>query len=177
MTEIVLKGGDELFFHEDIIQFYNRVMNEWKINSKKIALLLGCSLHKPYSHSFMHRKIVAMIKKYELDNCIQQYIIGEPLVVCPREWEEVYPAAHYDFPPDKLEKMGREIFVTRLKKFFEKVRNYHSIFVCFAPNHHKKIIFEASKGIFEPIFIPYNIYKLPILLDTLKRLRGDFNEV
>jgi len=174
MTEIVLKGGDELFFHEDVIQFYNRVMNEWDLGSKNKALLLGCSPHKPYSHSFMHRKIIAMIRKHELDNDFQQYIIGEPLVVCPREWENEYPAAHYDFPPEKMGKAGRQVFVSRLKKFFNKAINRYTIFVCFAPNHHKKIILEASKDIFELILVPYNIYKLPTLLDTLKRLRGDF---
>jgi archaeosine synthase len=173
MTEIVLKGGDELFFHEDVIRFYNRVMNEWDLNSKNIALLLGCSLHKPYSHSFMHQKIIAMIKKHELDKDIQQYIIGEPLAVCPREWEELYPAAHYNFPPEKMGKTGREIFVSRLKKFFERAVNHYTVFVCFAPNHHKGIVLEASEDIFEPMVIPYNVYKLPTLLDTLKRLSGD----
>lgn len=168
MTEIVLKGGDELFFHEDVIQFYNRVMNEWDLNSKNIALLLGCSLHKPYSHSFMHRKIIAMIKKHELDNDIQQYIIGEPLAVCPREWEKKYPAAHYDFPPDEMGEVGREVFVTRLKKFFGKAVNHHSFFVCFAPNHQKRIILEASENMLNLTVVPYNIYKLPTLLNTLR---------
>ena len=69
----------------------------------------------------MHRKIIGLIQKYSLNEDVQQFIIGEPLVVCPREWENKYPAAHYEFPPERLGENGRKIFITRLKKFFNKI--------------------------------------------------------
>jgi len=168
-----LVGGDELFFHPAVVEFYNNIMENFDSNDKTIALLLGCSKHKPYSNSFIHKKIIGMLKKYKIDNKIQQLIINEPLVVCPREWETIYPAAHYEYPPEIMGEKGRKIFIERLKDFFFKVENYYKVFVSFTPNHHKKIIIEASKNIIEPIFVPYNIYQLPKLRDTLIEVLKD----
>jgi hypothetical protein len=147
-------------------------MKDWKNNGKSIALLLGCTIHKPYSTSFIHKKIIGLIRKHELDDKVQQFIIGEPLVVCPREWETIYPAAHYEFPPEKLGEEGRKIFTIRLRDFFEKYHdNYHN-FIVFAPNHHRKIITDACNGLITPIVIPYNIYNLPKLLCVIKNCIG-----
>ena len=162
-----LSGGDDLFFHPDVISFYSSVIREWK-SEKKVALLLGCTKHKPYSHSFMHKKVIGMLNKHNLTLKVQEYIIGEPLVVVPREWETKYPAAHYDFPPYKMTKIGRNIFVSRLNRFFRKSIKMHNIFIIFAPNHHKNIIFDAIDGLFCPIIVPYNLYKLPELLKTIE---------
>jgi len=168
-----LVGGDELFFDASVMCFYDKVLNEWKFDSKKIALLLGCSKHKPYSKSFMHRKVIRMLEYYGLDCIVQQYIVGEPLTICPREWEEVYPAAHYDFPPEKLGEKGRTVFISRLRRFFKKAKNYHSIYIVFAPNHYRTIILEACEGLFEPIIVPYNIFSIPRLLQVLNNVKNN----
>ena len=165
----ILVGGDNLLFHPDVVAFYDSVMNEWE-SKKKIALLLGCTKHKPYSRSFMHRKVIGMLKKHCLDSEVQQYIIGEPLIVVPREWETKYPAAHYDFPPEKMSENGRKIFVDRLNVFFKKAVKMHDFFVVFAPNHHRKIILESIDNLAHPIVVPYNLYKLPALLEILKKI-------
>ena len=157
--------------NEFVINFYNRVLKEWNFNNKRIALLLGCTTYKPYSKSFMHKKIIRLIKHHNFDEIVQQYIIGEPLVVCPREWEEVYPAAHYDFPPHKLSEEGKKIFILRLRKFFEKSSNFYDSHVVFAPNHHRAIILEACKDLFEPIVVPYNLFNLPKLLKILNDIK------
>jgi len=162
-----LKGGDDLFFHPDVVSFYSSIIREWE-SKKEIALLLGCTKHKPYSHSFMHKKVIGMLNKHNLTPKVQEYIIGEPLVVVPREWETKYPAAHYDFSPNELTKSGRNVFVSRLNKFFKKAVEMHNIFIIFTPNHHKEIILDSINGLFYPITVPYNLYKLPILLKTLK---------
>ena len=163
-----LVGGDDLFFHPDVINFYNEVIEKWENNGKRIALFLGCTLHKPYSKSFMHKKIIGLIQKHNLDDKVQQFIIGEPLVICPREWENRYPAAHYEFHPNELTKKGKKIFIHRLRIFIEKAVQMHEIFIVFAPNHHKEIFLKAARGLVDPIVVPYNLYNLPLLLKQLK---------
>ena len=169
MVTKILKGGDELFFHPDVISFYSSVINEWE-SEKKIALLLGCTKYKPYSRSFMHKKVIGLLNKHDLISEVQQYIIGEPLVVVPREWETKYPAAHYDFPPNEMSELGKKVFEYRIKKFLKKAIKSHDVFIIFAPNHHRKILLNASNGLFSPIIIPYNLYKLPMLLKKIKEV-------
>ena len=164
----ILRGGDELFLNKAVIRFYNSVMNEWENNGKSIALLLGCTSHKPYSTSFIHKKVIGLIQKHELDNKVQQFIIGEPLVICPREWETRYPAAHYDFPPEMLGEEGKKIFIMRLRDFFKKFYPRYSTFITFTPNHHRRIISAACEGLLTPIVVSYNIYNLPRLLTVIK---------
>jgi len=167
-----LSGGDELFFHPDIVSFYSSVIREWE-SEKEVALILGCTKHKPYSRSFMHKKVIGMLNKHNLTPKVQEYIIGEPLVVVPREWETKYPAAHYDFPPNEMTESGRKVFTFRLNKFFRKAIEMHNVFIIFTPNHHKKIILDSIDGLFYPITVPYNLYKLPVLLKTLKEVLNE----
>lgn len=167
----ILKGGDELFFEKAVVEFFRKVIEDWNFNSKSIALLLGCSHNKPYSKSFIHRKVIGLLRKYDLEREVQQYIVGEPLVIVPREWEKIYPAAHYDFPPERLGEVGRYVFIRRLRRFMEISSKHHEKFIVFAPNHHRKIILEASKNIVDLVTVPYNVYNLPKLLDTIFKVR------
>ena len=171
--QIVLEGGDELFYHESVKEFFELVHQGWSpIKQKNIALYLGCSHHKPFSESFIHRKVIGMLKKHKLGSAVQQYIISEPLTICPRELETHFPAAHYEFPPERLSELGRRIFVKRLRKFLLKAQRLHGHHVLFAPNHHKQIFKEASLNLIDARFVPYNVYYLPKLLHTLKALHN-----
>lgn len=169
--QIALRGGDELFNHESVEEFFENVLQGWRPSEgKNIALYLGCSHHKPFSESFMHKKVSGMLKKHRLMGIVQQYILSEPLTICPRELETHFPAAHYDFPPERLGEMGRKIFVERLRKFLLKAQRLHNHHIVFAPNHHKQIFKEASLGLIKANFVPYNVYYLPKLLHALKNL-------
>ncbi|MEM3760142.1 MAG: DUF5591 domain-containing protein [Candidatus Bathyarchaeia archaeon] len=169
---IVLYGGDELFFNEHVLRFYNYVLNEWGPSQKPIALYFGCSPHKPFSRSFIHMKTIRMLKKHNLDNFVQQFIISEPLAICPRELETTFPAANYDFPPERLGHEGKKEFVKRLRIFLHKrASNTYRYHVIFAPNHHKEIFSEASKNLLNPTYVPYNLYQLPRLLQVLKETK------
>jgi len=111
-----------------------------------------------------------MLKKHRLDDVVQQFIVSEPLTICPRELEKVFPAANYDFPPQELGEKGRRIFISRLRVFLEKYHDHYNFHVGFMPNHHKKIFIEASNELFDTRYIPYNLYNLPKLLRILKEL-------
>ncbi|MCS7185270.1 MAG: DUF5591 domain-containing protein [bacterium] len=169
---IVLKGGDELFFNEHVLRFYNHVLNERELPERPIALYFGCSYHKPFSRSFLHLKTIRMLKKHDLDDLVQQFIISEPLTICPRELEATFPAANYDFPPERLGHKGREEFVKRLSIFLHKrASNTYGYHVVFAPNHHREIFGKASKNLLNPTYVPYNLYQLPKLLHVLKEIK------
>jgi len=174
---IVLKGSDDLFFNEYVYSFYRRVLEVWEPPQKDIALYMGCSHHKPFSKSFIHLKLIRMLKKHNLDDFVQQFIVSEPLTICPRELEETFPAANYDFPPEQLGEKGREEFVTRLRTFLRKraTRTYE-FHVGFMPNHYKEIFMQAAKGLLQAQYVPYNLYYLPkllALLNDLKTKRGE----
>lgn len=117
-------------------------------------------------------KTIRMLKKHDLDDFVQQFIISEPLTICPRELETTFPAANYDFPPERLGQEGKEEFVKRLRIFLKKcVSNCYEYHVVFVPNHHKKIFSEASANLLEPTYVPYNLYQLPKLLTILNELK------
>lgn len=169
---IVLDGGDELFFNEHVVKFYHRVLYNWRSGEKLIALYFGCSHHKPFSKSFVHMKAIRMLKKHDLSDMVQQFIISEPLTICPRELETEFPAANYNFPPERLGKKGREEFVKRLKIFLQiRALNDYQYHITFMPNHHKEIFYEAAENMLKPLNIPYNVYQLPKLLQILKELK------
>jgi predicted RNA-binding protein len=168
----ILSGGDKLFNNPHVLDFYQNVIDEWS-STKKIALLLGCSKSKPYSDSMMHKKIQGLIKKHQYDEKIQQYIIGEPLIAVPREWEKKFPAANYEFPPDEMTEKGRKIFVNRLKIFIKKVSKMHNQFIIFTPNHHRQIILECTDSLIDPVVVPYNIFQLPKLLAAIQEKIDD----
>jgi predicted RNA-binding protein len=168
----ILSGGDELFNNPHVLDFYQSVIDEWS-STKKIALLMACSKSKPYSNSMMHKKVQGLIKKHQYEERIQQYIIGEPLIAVPREWEEKYPAANYEFPPNEMTEKGRKIFVNRLKIFIKKISNMHDQFIIFTPNHHRQIILESVNSLIDPVIVPYNIFQLPKLLTAIQEIIDD----
>lgn len=172
---IVLKGGDDLFFNEYVYGFYRYVLEIWNPAQKYIALYMGCSHHKPFSKSFIHMKLIRMLEKHNLDSFVQQLIVSEPLTICPRELEETFPAANYDFPPKQLGEKGREEFVTRLRTFLRKrASRMYEFHVGFMPNHHKAIFLEAAEGLLKPRCVPYNVYQLPKLLTLLEELKMSY---
>ncbi len=129
---------------------------------------MGCTVQKPYSSSFLHRKVIAAIRSRGLEPHVQQYIVGEPLTICPREWESRYPAAHYDFPPATLGTKGREVFVRRLDDFFTLQERMHTNWIVFTPNHHRDVVTEAWNGRSPIATVPYNLYSIPRLIALLE---------
>jgi predicted RNA-binding protein len=174
---IVLKGGDDLFFNKHVLNFYHFILEVWDPPPKRIALYLGCTHHKPFSGSFIHKKLMRMLTKHELDETVQQFIVSEPLVICPRELEKTFPAANYDFPPQYLGEIGKREFILRLRNFLHKHIHHYEFHVSFMPNHHKEIFMQAAKGLLQAQFVPYNLYYLPRLLSHLRDLKMKCTEI
>ncbi|MBD3351036.1 MAG: hypothetical protein GF364_06080 [Candidatus Lokiarchaeota archaeon] len=83
----------------EVLKFQERVKNRCYPQSDVLmAILLPCSMGKPYSKSRSHRKFLKIIRKTsgDLYQRISQAIVTSPLGLVPRYIEDIYPAAHYD---------------------------------------------------------------------------------
>lgn len=168
--EIVLRGGDELFHHPAVVGFYRHIITEWRPETRDVALYFGCSPRKPFSTSFIHLKTRRMLETEGMQNKIQQFILSEPLIICPRELESLFPAANYDFPPTRLSHKGELLFVRRLRKFLRLRGHLYKHHVVFAPNHYRDIFLAACRDLIQPTIVPYNLYTLKTLRSTLSSI-------
>ncbi|MDD1674024.1 MAG: archaeosine synthase subunit alpha [Methanomicrobiales archaeon] len=77
----------------EIRRFASRVVARYTPPTADVAVLLPCSVRKPYSLSKSHRIFSQVIgeRAHEL-------IVTSPVGLVPRELELMYPAAHYDVP-------------------------------------------------------------------------------
>ncbi len=77
----------------EIRRFAARVVARYSPARAEVAVLLPCSVKKPYSFSRSHQAFLHAIagRAHEL-------IVTSPVGLVPRELELVYPAAHYDVP-------------------------------------------------------------------------------
>lgn len=173
---MILKGGVELLNHPDVINFYNELIENYiPPKYKKIALFLPCAAKKPYSTSRTHSQIRNVISKLENIQKIHELIISEPLGIVPREWEQKYPASHYDmvldswFPANNIPKIRRKygndlvkikkstknptkqkteiikILSERVAKFLEKTVNKYQYRIGYVRSSHREILEKASE--------------------------------
>ncbi|OYT55887.1 MAG: hypothetical protein B6U76_04875 [Desulfurococcales archaeon ex4484_217_2] len=170
--EIVLRGNN-LFFNEHVKTYHNYLINYWKpLKRKMIALFTPCSGVKPIPRSFMNVKIDGILRKYGLEGYVDRYIVSEPLALIPYRFAYYFPAAHYDYHPSMVSPEERRVYVELLRKVIEDkiARNYDRI-VYSLPRFHKRIFEEAISGLdVEAVYVPYNVYYLPKLKETLLRL-------
>jgi predicted RNA-binding protein len=139
-----LIGGDELFNNPRFINHYKYMLEDYiPPIDKPIALFLSCSKHKPYYKSPYRRVFNAMIeKKIGIKDLSQIYTISEPAILVPEELDDT-SVTKYDFPPEKLQSKGKEIFIERLVEILPKILKSHKISFYILPKHHK-VIFEDA---------------------------------
>jgi len=122
-----LRGVGEKYLthpHYDVWQDY--FARFYKVpKGKEYVLFLPCSYVKPYRKSKTHRAIISTLVRIPNHDKVHQVMISSPGVI-PREYENEYPFAYYDWPEDQEtpEIKKRYIEVTR-----ERIKNYLS--------HHK----------------------------------------
>ena len=186
-----LTGGDELFDNPRFVNHFNYMLKEYiPPIDKPIALFLSCSKYKPYYKSPYRRVFNAMIeKKLQIRDLSQIYTISEPAIIIPEELDDTN-ITHYDFPPDKLQKYGREIFIDRLVEILPKIFRVHKISFYILPKHHREIFENALKKILQKnkynliekqiIYAPPLTYNLPkarkIIEDALKNKKSKINK-
>lgn len=166
------------FFAKDVKEYHNFIINDWEPPQSPISLFLPCSNNKPISSSFMQKKIRSIVRNMGLDEDVSIFIVSEPLGIIPQSFELFYPAAHYDFPPEKVQhgknyEKYRDIVKEGIKKITAKSERY----IYSLPKTHKEV-FEDSlsslpskKGKSNFIYSPYHLYHLPKLKEALEKVK------
>ena len=169
--KIVLKGRG-LFFNDYVRVYHEFIIRYWRpLGGKRVALFTPCSSVKPIPRSFMNVKVDGVLRRYGLGEYVDRFIVSEPLVLIPYEYAYYFPAAHYDYHPSLLTSEEKRIYVELLRKVIEDkiAKNYGKI-VYFLPKFHRRIFEEAVDGLdVETVYVPYNVYYLPVLRDVLLR--------
>lgn len=179
-----LTGGDELFNNPRFVMHFNYMLNDYiPPTDKPIAIFLSCSKYKPYYKSPYRRVFNAMIeKKLKIRDLSHIYTVSEPAIIIPEEMDDTN-ITKYDFPPNKLQKYGKEIFIDRLIKILPKIFRVHKISFYILPKHHREIFEGALKEILKNnknnlkkkqiIYAPPLTYNMPkarkIIEDALKK--------
>ena len=168
---IVLRGKG-LFFNDYVRVYHEFIVRYWRpLGGKRVALFTPCSSVKPIPRSFMNVKVDGVLRRYGLGNYVDRFIVSEPLVLIPYEFAYYFPAAHYDYHPSLLTSEERRVYVELLRRVIEDkiAKNYGKI-VYFLPRFHRRIFEEAVDGVdVETVYVPYNVYYLPVLRDVLLR--------
>ncbi|UXD22447.1 hypothetical protein IPA_04880 [Ignicoccus pacificus DSM 13166] len=164
----LLIEGDELFLHP-VVQEYHEYLFGYLLDTMgpgETALFTPCSKVKPYRDSFMYKKVEAIIDRYGNDTW--RFIVGEPLAIVPRYFDLYYPAAHYDYPPEKVTEDEYEIYVNLVKKAIELIATKFERIIYTLPKKHKKVFEEAlRRAQVEALYSPYNVYYFPRLREVL----------
>ncbi len=164
----VTLDGDELFLHPTV-QDYHEFLFGYLLNVMgpgETALITPCSKVKPYRDSFMYKKVEAIINKY--GNDVWRFVMSEPLVIVPRYFDVYFPAAHYDYPPEKVTENEYEIYVNLVKEAIEVISMRFERLIYTLPKKHRKVFEDAlSKAQISALYTPYNVYYFPRLKEVL----------
>ncbi len=160
--------GERLFFHPIVEDYFNYLFDYLleRMGPGEVALFTPCSKVKPYRDSFMYKKIESIINKYGRD--VWRFVVSEPLVIVPRFMDVYFPAAHYDYPPEKVTEEEREIYVENLRRALEILTPNFERIIYTLPRKHKAIFEEALERAQVPAhYTPYNVYYFPSLKQAL----------
>lgn len=134
-------------WQEYLSRFYNAP------ECKKFALFLPCSFRKPYSQSRTHLEILRRLIEIRQYPLIHQIMVSNPGVI-PREFENKYPFAHYDWQEwletPQIKKEYIEATQNRLEDYL-KTHKYLKVFSYLKPTSES---FIALKGACTKLKIP-----------------------
>ncbi len=170
--------GDEGLYHPDIIEYRNRVINRYKIDSsKRVIILLPCSAKKPYRNSRTHKIYYKVIKdaSRKINHIVEVWSLTSPLGVVPYPLETVYPAGNYDIPVTGFWSSEEiEITGSMLAKMLSKYKNME-IIVHVSEGYRGMIDYAFKKISIKPI-ISW-IGDKPTSQDALNKFHQTINEV
>ncbi len=121
--------GELVLEHPDLKRANDWVLHSYTPPKKDLCIFLPCSRTKPYHKSPSHRVYMEVIHRVITPDRVHIVTFGTCGVV-PRELEEVYPFAHYDFFFGKCNVARvREKFIRmesrRLRDYLLKTEGYY----------------------------------------------------
>ncbi len=135
-------GGLRALEHPAVVAQHKRSLRYKPRN--RSAVLIPCSALKPYfeSPSHKHGYIPALQGKQ-----IDVFVVSEPMGVIPYSWADTYPNNAYEFAPKYVRGETRELLVSRIRQWLEKVgRKYDKVYLAL-PIHHMKMVQDAGVGL------------------------------
>ena len=103
----VICSSEESLYRPEAVRWRQRM--EMMEPLGDTAVLLPCSMKKPYSDSKSHQKFRKLTRSY------QELIVTSPFGICPRELENTFPIQSYDvsttgsWSADEIEETGKLI--------------------------------------------------------------------
>ncbi|HWG90448.1 MAG TPA: archaeosine synthase subunit alpha [Candidatus Thermoplasmatota archaeon] len=127
----------------EVVRYRKRLEERYrKPESARVLLILPCSARKPYSDSRTHRTFENALFGTPNRGAVHEVILTSPLGLVPREWETVYPAAHYDLPvtghwDEDERKMIRDTWAAFLKN------NHYDHVICHLEKAERDLILDV----------------------------------
>ena len=141
---IVLRGK-EIWGHPHVELYQEWVLHHWKPEPKPVALLLPCTPVKPYSRSAIRKIVYANLRRLGIDDYVAVITVSDPMLLVPREIEDLYPVANYEHPAELLEiPWIYRRFVELLSRALPKLRVYPRI-AAFLSSRHRNAIADAIR--------------------------------
>lgn len=86
------------FWRPEVRRYVSRVSENYEPPPLEIALLVPCSMRKPYYRSRSHILFERALQHSNAGDEVHVLTVTSPLGVVPEELETVFPAANYDIP-------------------------------------------------------------------------------
>jgi len=84
------------FYLKEFEDSYRYIIDEYKVQPRKIAIFMPCAMKKPYSTSPSHQ-LIRMIISQVFDESQYHIVIFGTCGIVPTELETMYPYAHYRY--------------------------------------------------------------------------------
>ena len=171
--KIVIDGRvNDVWNHPHVIIFREFIINNYKPRHD-IVLLVPCTPRKPYSITHFRRILYHNLKKHGLWDKIEIISISDLMGLVPRDLEELYPVANYEYSPQLMKKYGHEKDLIELLSIEFSLLHGEQVYA-WLPRSYIPFVEEASKRAKLNIIIhpytrlPYQLAaRIPLLLKSI----------
>jgi len=141
--DIVIGFDGDAWDHPHVVLFRRFVEEFWEPR-RRYVLLLPCSPRKPYYTSNFRKILYYHMTRLNLWEHVELVTVSDLLGLVPKEFEGVYPAANYEYPPSLMKKYGHEEeLIELLGRQMKKLRK--TINYAWMPKTYIPIIKKASQ--------------------------------
>jgi len=153
---------DPPFYLREFEDSYQYIIDQYEVQSRKIAIFMPCAMRKPYSTSPSHQ-LIRMIISQVFDELQYHIVIFGTCGIVPSELETMYPYAHYKYMLGKVtDTKIKEDFLTietdRVAGYLEKTRHTYSYRIAYCIGLFREALVRGSEkaGVKLDLLLPTN---------------------